>query len=396
MKNLTFQPYYFFFLFAFFLAACSSPQDLLEQGDYDRAVYLAIDKLAGKKKRAKHVQALEEAFAKATQRNLYQIERLKMENQAANWERIYDLYVTMRKRQDAVRPLLPLVDQDGVQASFKFVRTDQLELDARRKAADFHYVDAQNLLRQAESGDRQAARAAYIKLEKVERLERNYKNIRTLEQLALNLGNTRIFLHLQNDAPTILPASFERELLSFSLQDLNSNWQTFSTRNDPEQPPHYEVVVRFTNIAVSPESIREREFEESREIEDGFNYVLDEKGNVMKDTLGNDIKVPNTVLVRAQILESLQQKSANLSGVVEIMDKVNGSLLHREPISVNTVFENYASTFRGDKRALTQETKRYIGNQPVPFPTDADMLLLAADELKPIVRNFLRNNRKMI
>jgi hypothetical protein len=380
-----------------FSTSCTSPQDLLERGDYDRAIDLALRKMAGKKKKkAKHVIALESAFDKANQRDLYWAERLKKEGREENWEEIHDIYAKIRRRQESIRPLLPLIDDDGVQAKFKFVKIDDLELEAKENAAEFHYQEAQRLLQQAQRGDRLAAREAYTSLETINRFYRSYKDVRQLENMALALGNTLVYLKMENSAPVVLSRDFERELLSFPLRNLNSRWKTFITQKDAERPHHYEVVIRLTNIDVSPEQVREREYEEYKEIEEGFEYVLDEKGNVLKDSLGNDVTVPAKVRVRAQVLETLQQKSANVSGVLEIIDMAGGTLVERQPISVNTHFENYASTFRGDRRALSPETKQRIGNEPRPFPPDELMLIQAAEELKPIVRNLLERNRKMI
>ncbi|MCB9288621.1 MAG: hypothetical protein H6560_15035, partial [Lewinellaceae bacterium] len=53
----------------FALSSCTSPQKLLESGNYDQAVYLAVKRLSGKKnKKDKYVLALEEAFEKANER----------------------------------------------------------------------------------------------------------------------------------------------------------------------------------------------------------------------------------------------------------------------------------------------------------------------------------------
>ena len=48
-----------------------------------------------------------------------------------------------------------------------------------------------------------------------------------------------------------------------------------------------------------------------KNIKDGFTYVLDTNGNVMKDSLGNDIKVDKIVKISAKKIEFEQTKSAN-------------------------------------------------------------------------------------
>ncbi len=53
-------------LLLFALSSCTSPQKLVESGNYDQAVYAADKRLAGKKvKRVKFVLAVEEGFEKA-------------------------------------------------------------------------------------------------------------------------------------------------------------------------------------------------------------------------------------------------------------------------------------------------------------------------------------------
>ena len=148
--------------------------------------------------------------------------------------------------------------------------------------------------------------------------------------------------------------------------------------------------MNLTDIEVTPEYVREREYVEQKEIEDGFEYVLDDRGNVVKDSLGNDIKVPATKIIQAVVFESFQNKYAKVAGQLQIIDTRTNSLVRREPISVNVDFENYASTFRGDKRALTKDSRSRIGNQPLPFPSDENMLLEAAELLKPVVKDKIR------
>ena len=51
--------------FIILFTACTSVQELVDRGQYDDAIYLAVEKLAGQKKRkTKHVKALESAFEK--------------------------------------------------------------------------------------------------------------------------------------------------------------------------------------------------------------------------------------------------------------------------------------------------------------------------------------------
>ena len=366
------------------LQSCSSAEKLVETGQYDQAIALAQKRLSGKaRKNPKLVLAAEDAFAKITVRNLREIDRLKAANQDENWGTINSIYRDIRKRQDALRPLLPLTDKNGYTATFNFVEVDRLEQESRTKAAAYHYQEANRLLALAEKGDKPAARAAYRDLEETLRYFRNYRDAAQLQNRAHELGTTHIVVKVENVAPVVTPAAFERQLQQVNVADLNSFWQQYHLDNNPRFDYDYQIKLKITQISVSPEVVRERQYVDTRTIEDGYEYVLDTRGNVEKDSLGNDVKVPKKVTIQAIVLEVLQQKEATVAGVVEVYNLHERRLVRSQPLNATTVFENYASTFQGDERALSNDTRRRIGNRPVPFPPNEVMILQAADELKP-------------
>jgi len=379
------------------IGACASPQKLLETGNYDETISVAVSKLAGKKKKkTEYVQALEEAFAKATDRDMKEADRLKSENRPENWARINDIYQRIRRRQDMISPLLPLVDERGVKAEFRFVRTNDLEKEARENAAAHHYDRGKELLEEGRRGSKSSARAAYNEFGKITEYFQDYKDRRELMQEARNLGTVRVLLTIENEAPVVLPNEFEEIVTSMGVKDLNTEWTVFYNRNTNQAPIDYRVVMRITRIQMQPALVKEREFEETKEIEEGFEYVLDSRGNVMKDSLGNDIKVPKKVLIRARVIEAYQFKSATVAGKIDFFDTHTRELLDSQPIAADALFENYASTFTGDKRALSKETAQRIGNRPLPFPTDEAMLLTAAERLKPVVKEKVSRSRYFI
>jgi len=71
---------------------------------------------------------------------------------------------------------------------------------------------------------------------------------------------------------------------------------------------------------------------------------------------------------------------------LEYIDVKNNDLVKSTPISVEAIFENYASRFSGDRRALTPHSRNRCDTQPLPFPADVDLLLEAAEQMKPIVK----------
>lgn len=379
------------------LASCASPMKLVETGNYDQAIELAVKKLAGKKtKKTKYVMALEDAFYKTTSRDMAYADELKKEGRPENWQKINDIYKKIKRRQDRIKPLLPLIDKDGIKAEFRFVKVEGLERESKEKAASFLYEDARRLLTLAKEGDKMAAREAFAQLDEIKRYYTSYRDRSQLMNLAHELGTSYILFQMTNNAPVVLPLGFEREITRISVNDLNSKWKEYHTRQQSGIAYDYKVVMNITDIQVSPGVVQERQYVDDREIEDGFDYVLDENGNVKKDTSGNDIKVPRNVVIRAEVLETYQNKVANVSGRIEYIDLKRNQMINTDRIAVEAVFENYAATFRGDDRALSQQSRQRIGNRPLPFPENEDLLFTAAEQLKPVIKEKIARARIII
>ena len=108
MKKIT------FFLSLFIIVtACGVRQtrDLVTSGEYDAAIQNAIEGLQGNKNakgKQEYVYLLEEAFAKAKERDLSSIQALFKDTNPKNLEKIYTTYVQLNYRQENIKPLLPL------------------------------------------------------------------------------------------------------------------------------------------------------------------------------------------------------------------------------------------------------------------------------------------------
>ena len=99
-------------LLAFFLilSSCGVRQtrDLLTSGDYDAAIQNAVEGLRGNKTakgKQDYVYMLEEAFAKAKERDLRNINLWFKDANPQNLEKIYETYVQLNSRQERIRPI---------------------------------------------------------------------------------------------------------------------------------------------------------------------------------------------------------------------------------------------------------------------------------------------------
>ncbi len=377
------------------IPACQTARQFYESGRYDEAIDYCVDRLRGKKnKKTELVQGLEAAFAKAQDRDLRLAESLIQEGHAENWPRIHNLYRQIGDRQRKVRPLMPLVSKDGYRAQFELIDVSNLEHDSRKNAADFLYTQAESLLqRAADQNDRNAAREAHHKLRELE--QRYFKVYRDKDQLldeARRMGTTRVLVELDNPSQHHLPARMEAELMAMNKSRLDDEWIYFTFDAAQKSYTDYTVQVLIEGVNVSPERLNERRYTDTRVVQDGWDYVLDERGNVRKDTSGNDLKTPRMVTICADVLEVFQSKAARLDASVVVLD-AHGSRLDTRRLSEEVRFEHYASTFIGDPRALSDDSRCRIGNAPLPFPSGESMLLDAACRLRGDLERFIGKSK---
>lgn len=381
-----------FTLLTFLFTACKSPQKLIERGNYDETIDLSIRKLAGKKKKdPTYVLALEEAFERATTADMRQIEILKREGTGNYWVRVHDIEEGIAKRQNKVGRLLPLQDKKGYQAAFSFVKIDKMLAESRQNAAEFYYVRGNSFMKSARQGDKNAARSAYELLAKTKQYFDNYKDRANLMQEAHDLGMVHILYKTENRAGTTLPRGLEQEIKNVSVSDYNTFWKTYYSAPVNGLSMDYNVVMSVEEIRAGREELREREYVDLQEIKDGFTYVLDDNGNVLKDTLGNDIKVDRYVTISAVVFETYQYKNALVKGRLEYFDARTNEKTYSDVIVAEAIFDNYAATFRGDRRALSDESCRNIGNQPLPFPSNNQLVTIAAQKMRPVIKEKMSN-----
>ena len=377
------------------IASCKSVQNLVDKGDYDGAIHLAAKKLHGKKnKKTKHIKGLEEAFAKVNARDFAYIESLNASAYPERWDKVYDILLDIDGRQHKISPFLPLISKDGYVGHFEFIPTaDRIE-EASLGASVYHHQRAEALLTDINYSRKADATEAFHELKKIDRYFRNYKNKESLMEIAHHFGKTRVKLETRNTANAVIPRDLQSELLAVSIPALNSFWTEFYTYDlEDNTPMDFRAVLEIDDLEVSPERETQRQYQDSQEIVDGFDYVLDESGNVAKDTLGNDITQDKYVTITADVIEIYREKAAYVKGSLKIIDLNGKQLIDQFPISSEAIFTSYASQFFGDRRALSNASRNRLRSNPERFPQDEELIWQAAEEVKITMIDFLQDIR---
>ncbi len=225
----------------------------------------------------------------------------------------------------------------------------------------------------------------------------DYEGIDKKIQDAKYLGMSRVFISIRNSSVLKFPPEFEQDLLALDLPRLNTDWVEYHTKNLNENTKYdYYVNVNVKNIAVSPDQTIQRDSVIKRDVEDGFDYVLDKNRNVMKDSLGNDIKRKKYKTLQCALVETIQSKACRIDGDVEVIQVNPDKVLKKDPIGAQSNFENISSRALGDIQALNQQQLDRTKTAVVPFPSDFEMVMRCSESLKMAIRGAIENNRRFI
>jgi hypothetical protein len=374
------------------IASCGTSNKRIEQqlsaGRYDTAINNALDKLSNNKERKRKQESillLKTAFDKAAARDINTIELLQADANPENYERIYNLFQTLNNRQEAIKPVLPLV-YNGKPVNFKFDNYNSSIVNYKDKTATYLYDQANGLLTK---GNKYDARKAYEDFEYIDKINPNFKNVRSKMQEALAVGQDYILMSLRNETEQIIPSRLQEELLNISTYGLNDKWTIYHNNEQENIDYDYQMSLIFNNIILSPEQVKERELIQEKLVKDGFEYELDRNGNVRKDSLGNDIKKDKFTKVNCQYFETRQFKTATVTAMVEFQELQTQQLLDRFPLESTYLFEHFYATYRGDKRALQDSFLSFINNSRVPFPSNEQMVYDTGEDLKLKLKNII-------
>ena len=367
---------------------------LISNGDYDDAIDKAISKLS-KNKDAKgkqdYVYLLQEVYTKANERDLTQINRLVKEASASNFEKVYNLYSGLQTRQDKVNRILPLkLLKDGKNATFNMTDYSDDIISSKNGLLSYLYANSTKLL---ESKNKMDIRQAYDDLLYLDKLNPNYKDVRKKIDEAQFKGTDYVHVYTKNETNMVIPVRLQDDLLNFGTFGLNDKWTVYHNNKQNNITYDFGMLVNFRQINISPEQIKEKEFIKEKQVKDGTKTLLDNNGNVVKDSLGNPIKVDNFKTIRVNIYEFRQFKSVQVTAKVGYVDYRNNQLIESFPLASEFIFENIYSTFNGDKNACEPDYYQYFDKRAVPFPSNEQMVFDSGEDLKAKLKDIITRNR---
>ena len=383
----------FIFILTIILSGCGSSKKQLQKGNYDAAIDKAVKQLRRDPKDVKQIDILSQSYKIANDQDNERIRFLKMEGRPNNWDEIYLVYKALNNRQSLVRTVTPL-NMNGRSVDFPYVDYLPEMVNAKRKAADFYFAHGNELMK---SDIKESYRQAFAEFIRAKEYIGDYEGIDKKIQDTKYLGMSRVFVSIQNSSVLKFPKEFEQDLLALDLPALNSEWVEYHTQNLNNNVQYdYFVNVNIKNIMVSPPQSLQSDSVIKRDIQDGFTYIFDKKGNVMRDSLGNDIKQKKYKTLQCALVETIQSKACRIDGDVEVIQMNPNKVLKKDPIGAQSNFENVSSRALGDTQALNAKQLERTKTALAPFPTDIEMVVRCSESLKMAIRGAIQNDRRFI
>ena len=381
----------------FLIISCSSlknTQEAISNGNYDSAINTAIENLKRnktKKGNQPYILLLEEAFEKATAKDLARINFLRKDNNPEKIETIFVLFEQLKRRQEVLKPLLPLyIVKENRGAAFQFTNYDDAIIENKNQLSDYLYVKAKKLFN---TNTKFNYRAAYDDLIYIEKVNPNFKDVRSLINAAQERGLDFVIVSMKNQTDKVIPKRLEDNLLNFNTYGLNDLWTVYHGAKDVNIQYDFGLELNLRNIQVSPEQVREKEIIKEKEIKDGFTYLLDANGDQVLDKEGRKIKLDKMVPVRCELYQFTQFKTAKVTGQVKYVDLNTKQTIQTYPIASEFAFEHRYAQFKGDKRALEPSFIDLIRLRVVPFPTNEQMIYDSGQDLKQKLKSIITRNK---
>jgi hypothetical protein len=369
-------------------------QNLLSSGNYDQAIENAVSNLQtnkDKKGKQDYIYLLEEAFAKAKERDLNTINLLAKDANPAQLEKTYNTYLQLNSRQEKIKPLLPLkLIKEGRNAIFPFDNYNDQIINSKNALSIYLYANAKKLM---VTSDKMNFRKAYDDLDYLNQINPNYKDVLRLMDDAKFKGSDYVSVYTKNETNMIIPVRLQNDLLDFSTYGLNDKWTVYHSNKQKGISYDYGMMINFREIYISPEQIKEREFVKERIIKDGVKKLIDANGKEVLDEKGKVVMVDNLRTVVAQIYEFRQFKSCQITAKIDYINLKTNQLLQSFPLTSEFIFENIYATYKGDRRASDDNYYSYFDRKPVGFPNSEQMVYDTGEDLKAKIKDIISRNK---
>lgn len=359
--------------------ACSSGKKALQNGDYDQAVYTAINRLKSKPNKSKAVETLKAGYDFALDRHLDKIKDIKLSDDVFKWERIVTEYQAINNLAYAIGDcpaclsIIPDAPKYVAEAS-----------DAKYFAAEARYKQGVKLLEKKNKPD---ARDAYYNFEKAEQYYPDFKDAKTKMDDAYWAAVIRVRVEPVQVNSRLYKLS--NEYFQNKIDEYLKNYErkSFVKFYSPEEAMlvklQFDQVLQlnFDDFVVGQTYIKERIEEIKRE-----NVKIGETRDSARKIIYGTVSGKLTTF----------EKTISSSGLLDfrIIDLATNKVVNQDKMPGTYLWMDTWGAYRGDERALTENDKVLLNRRESRPPAPQELFLAFTkpiyDQLTQRVSRFYR------
>lgn len=371
-------------LIAFVFSSCSSPNKLIKEGKYERAFQLLLTKLNKNPKSKDTRETVLNLFSRMQSADLTGIQELKQGNDPDKWLKILKLYQTLEERQSQ----LSEIDENiFFHAQYKPQNYLSRIENARYETVEDWMGKAEDVLKE---DNRNSFQQAYAYFKRVDSLWSNYNNVQDLIEIAEEEGTAHVFIDVRESDSLKIPSEVWHSLDHLDVTQINEAFIRFDTIKRANEEYDFEIELSIDSVMLSGEQLSSDTFQDTKQVNEGWEILKDLKGNVVKDATGSPISVPRYAKVKADVQIFTQKKSAVIRASIRLYDDKTDELLDKEEVRGRHSFMHQYARISGDSRAVSERVKSIMELDKVEYPTDTVLLLKAAQKLKKNIYNRIR------
>ena len=327
------------FVLSLSIIGCSTGKRSLEKGNYDQAVYKAVNRLQKDTDNRKALKTLTQAYGFAAGDHLDNIREAKLSSDVLRWETVIREYEALNTLADEIKKCPSC--RTAVQLPEKYISEIS---EAKVNAASIRYARGLKLL---EEKNRQSAKQAYFDFEKADQLVPDFKDV------------------IQK-----LDEAYWAAVIKVVVEPVRLNHGVYKLSNEYFQNKIYEYLDSYEHRSFikfyTPKEARKLDLVPDQVLSLNFDdfvvgqtYLKEKVEEVKRDSVkvgttdGKDIY--GTVKAKLSVFEKTIS-SAGLLNVV-ITDWQTKNTLTQEKIQGTYVWQDKWGSYKGDERALSKDDK---------------------------------------
>jgi hypothetical protein len=359
-----------------FIFGCSSGKRSFERGNYDQAVYTAVNRLQKDPDNSKALQTLQKAYRYAEEGHLTNVKDLTASADPLRWEGVLREYDALNRLADAILRCPSCRQSLGEQQKY----TTHYQ-EARQQAAEARYARGLKLLQEK---NRQSARQAYEDFERTEALLPGFKDARQKIEEAYWAAVLKVVVEpveVRRGVYELSNEYFQNKIFEYLQRYEKSSFIKFYTPREARTQkfvPDQVLTLSFDDFVVGQTYLKEKELEVKR---DSVNISAPKEKEVY-------------ATVKAQYITF--EKTITSSGMLDfrVMDWKTKNIITQEKMPGTFVWQDEWATYKGDDRALTDAhkkmTKRKESQNPAPQFLFVEFTRPIYEQLTAKIQSFYR------